>query len=213
MDIDIATADLLLSTTRAVRKRLDLDRPVPKELVEECLSLALQAPSGGNAQSWRFIIVTDDEKRRALAEYYKDAWNQYLPSVSFDYEPDDPRAVALPDVVGSAQYLADNLQHVPVFVVPCISPRVDGAATFVAATLLGSIFPAVWSFMLAARARGLGTTLTTLSMMHDGEVSALLGIPESAFHCGIIPVAYYTGDSFRAARRLPIDSIVSYERW
>ena len=205
--------DLLLTTTRSVRRRLDLTRAVPKELLEECLSIALQAPSGANAQSWRFIVVNDDQTRRALAALYKDAWDQYLPSVSFDYGPDDPRALALSDVVGSAQYLADNLQHVPTLVVPCISPRVDDAPFFVTATVLGSIFPAVWSFMLAARSRGLGTTLTTLTVMHDREVSDLLGIPDSHAHCGLVPVAYHTGESFRPARRLTVDSVVSYDRW
>ena len=213
MNIDIANTDLLLSTTRAVRRRLDLTRPVPKELVEECLSLALQAPSGVNSQPWHFIVVTDEEQRRALAALYKDAWDQYLPTVTFDYADDDPRALALPGLVGSAQYLADQLQHVPVFVVPCISPRVDGLTPFAQATALASIYPAMWSFMLAARSRWLGTTMTTLTLMHDREVSDLLGIPDTAAHCGLIPVAYYTGETFSPARRLSLDATVSYERW
>ena len=213
MTIDIANTDLLLSTTRAVRRRLDLTRPVPKELIDECLTLALQAPSGANTQPWHFIVVTDQERRRELAALYKDAWEQYLPTVSFDYETDDPRAIALPDVVGSAQYLVDNLQHVPVLVVPCIAGRVDGAPTFMSATVLGSIYPAVWSFMLAARSRGLGTTLTTLSMLHDAKVSELLDIPDTATHCGLVPVAYHTGETFHPARRLSLDATVSHERW
>jgi nitroreductase len=211
--IDVANADLLLSTTRSVRRRLDLDRPVPIDLVEECLSVALQAPTGGNLQSWRFLIVTDADKRQAIGALYRDAWDRYLAAQAPTYEPDDPRHDVHPKVVDSAQYLADHLHEVPIHVVPCVTPRVDGGPLFWTASVLGSVYPAVWSFMLAARCRGLGTTLTTLTLMHEAEVAGLLGIPDTAMQCGLVPVAYFTGDTFRPAPRLPLERVVYRNAW
>ncbi len=211
--IDVANADLLLSTTRSVRRRLDLDRPVPISLLEECLSVALQAPTGGNIQNWRFILVTNADKREAIAALYRDAWERYLAGQAPTYQPDDPRHDAHPKVVASAQYLADHLHEVPVHLVPCVTPRVDRGPHFWTASILGSVYPAVWSFMLAARSRGLGTTLTTLTLMHEAEVARLLGIPDTAMQCGLVPVAYFTGDTFRPASRLPLDSVVSHNGW
>ena len=211
--IDTSETDALLTTTRAVRRRLDLERPVPLALVRECLSIALQAPSGANLQGWHFVVVTDPAKRRELATIYKSAWDAYLPTVTFDFEPGDPPAISLPGLVTSGQFLADNLHRVPVFVVPCITPRVDGQSYVATATILGSIFPAIWSFMLAARSRGLGTTMTTLTTMFDRAVSDVLEIPDHAAHCALVPVAYYTGDAFKPAQRLTLATTVSYDSW
>ncbi len=177
MNIDLANSDLLLTTTRSVRRRLDLTRPVPLRLIDECLSVALQAPTGANLQGWSFVGVTDDAKRQSIADLYKSAWEQYLTEQSAIYganeEPEDVSTA----VIESAQYLADHLHQVPVHVVPCISPRVESAPLFPTATLFGSVMPAVWSFMLAARARGLGTTITTLSLMREPEVAKILDLP------------------------------------
>ena len=211
--IDGTNADLLLTTTRSVRRRLDLERAVPRELVDECLRVAMQAPTGGNLQGWHFIVVTDEAKRQAIAGFYKDAWERYLATATFEFAADDPRGQRFPLVLKSGQHLADEMARVPVLVVPCISPRTEGAPFFLTATALASVLPAMWSFMLAARSRGLGTTLTTLSLMHDREVSELLGIPDEYTHCGLIPVAFYTGDSFQPARRLPLEMTVSYDSW
>jgi len=214
--IDIANADELLTTTRSVRRRLDLDRPVPVELIQECLEVALQAPTGGNLQLWRFVVVTDAEKRAAIAEIYRRAWDTYIAAAAttmYEFKPDDPRAAAHPRVQASSQYLADHLDRVPVFLIPCIAPRIDDQPPFRAVTMLASVLPAVWSFMLAARARGLGTCMTTLTLMHEREVADLLGIPEHVAQCGLIPVAYHTGDSFQAVDRLPLERVVSWDAW
>ena len=161
-DIDIANADRLLTTTRSVRRRLDLERPVPAELVEECLQVALQAPTGGNLQMWRFVVVTDVDKRRAIADVYRKAWDVYLQAAptTYAYRDDDPRAAAHPRVVSSSQHLADHLHEAPVLLVPCVMGRIDDTPHFRTVTALASVLPAVWSFMLAARARGLGTCMT-----------------------------------------------------
>ena len=213
--------DELLSTTRAVRKRLDLERPVPMEAVRECLALALQAPTGSNAQGWHFVLVTQAEKRRALADLYRKAFDVYrnMPqSVQQAERGDDAHAKQMERVVSSAEHLAANLEKVPVHVIPCISGRVDQlqgpGANLAHAGVFGSILPAVWSFMLAARARGLGTAWTTLHLMHEKEAADLLGIPyEKVTQVALVPLAWTVGTDFKPARRKPMEDIVHLNEW
>src|SRR5260370_995598 len=169
----------MLATTRAVRKRLDFDRPVSREILLECLEVAVQAPTGSNSQGWQWVIVTDPEKKRVIGEVYKKSWYDYAKSGGRRYERDDPRRKQLPRVAASAQYLADRMHEVPVMVIPCIEGRVDrpGVSNLEIAGLYGSILPAAWSFMLAARARGLGTAWATLHLRYEREVANLLGLP------------------------------------
>ena len=172
------TADEVLSSTRAVRKRLDLERPVEREIINECLELAVQAPSGSNAQGWHFVIVDDAGQRAALAALYKQAFDLYINSPFSGYTGDDPdRAQTQERVKSSAVYLAEVLDRVPVHVVPCITGRPDNLPNFGASGILGSILPAAWSFMLAARERGLGTAWTTLHLMFEEQAAEILGIP------------------------------------
>jgi nitroreductase len=219
------TPDELLSTTRAVRKRLDLTRPVPLALVRECLELAVQAPSGSNAQGWHFVVVTDAEKRRRIAELYRKAFELYrgsdasahrLSELAQQGAPADLRQMER--VVESAEYLAQHLERVPVFLIPCVTGRTDSAsgplANLAQASVYGSILPAVWSFMLAARARGLGTAWTTLHLMHERESADLLGIPyEQVMQTALIPVAFTRGSEFRPARRKPLEGILHVDAW
>ena len=215
------TPDELLSTTRAVRKRLDLERPVPMESVRECLTLALQAPTGSNAQGWHFVLVTRAETRRALAEIYRRAFDVYrkMPqSVQNAEAGDDAHAKQMERVVSSAEYLAANLERVPIHVIPCIEGRVDQlqgpAASLANAGVYGSILPAVWSFMLAARARGLGTAWTTLHLMHEQEAAELLGIPyEKVTQVALIPLAWSIGTDFKPARRKAMEDRVHLNEW
>ena len=214
-EIDIANADRLLTTTRSVRRRLDLTRPVPPALIEECLAVALQAPTGGNLQLWRFVVVTDADQRAAIADLYRRAWDVYRQQTSamYTFREGDPRASAMPRVLDSSQHLADHLHEVPVLLIPCVMSPLAGQPPFLTATLLASVLPAVWSFMLAGRARGLGSCMTTLTLMHEAEVAAILGIPEGVSQCGLIPVAYYTGETFRPVERLPMERVVSWDVW
>ena len=210
---DLSVTDALLSTTRAVRKRLDLERAVPVEVIAECLELTLQAPSGANRQGWAWVVVQDADKRRALAEMYRRTAIPYLEAGKKEAEASggaqDMR------VFDSARYLSDHLQDVPVHVIPCI--RVDHLPAdpprFMWAGTMGSIFPAVWSFQLALRARGLGTVLTTLHLPHEDEAAALLGIPEDYMQVGLLPVAYTKGTDFKPAKRPPLDTIVHWDSW
>lgn len=215
------SADDLLSTTRAVRKRLDLSRPVEPEVIRECIELAAQAPTGSNAQGWHFVVVTKPELKRKIAELYRQAFDAYrkLPTNAAQLHQDDPAMQKVQErVVQSAEYLAEHLHEVPVFLIPCIEGRVDAVpapmAVISQASLYGSIVPAAWSFMLAARERGLGTCWTTLHLIHEKDVAELLGIPyDRVTQVALIPVAYTKGTEFRAGPRKALGRIVHQERW
>lgn len=211
------TPDELLTSTRSVRKRLDFSRPVERSVIEECLTVALQAPNASNMQSWRFVVVTDPAKRSALAEIYRKAWAIYLtlPLAAANLKFDDPaRNATQARVTASAQYLADHLQDVPVHLIPCLMGRVDGQPAYMQAGWYGSIHPATWSFMLAARARGIGTALTTLHLMFEEEAAAVLGIPYAeVLQTALIPVAYSKGTDFKPAQRDPLSRLVHWDRW
>ena len=213
--MDVAAADHLLTTTRSVRKRLDFSRPVEPAVVMKCIEIALQAPTGSNAQGWHFLVVTDPALRRGLADLYRKAFQLYLntPGIRPEYEENDPRARQLPRVVDSASYLAEHLHEAPVHVIPCIEGRVEQAGVLAQASIYGSILPAAWSFMLAARARGLGSAWTTLHLMYEQDAAKLLGIPDTITQAALLPVAYFTGSDFKPARRLPSSQHVHWERW
>jgi len=208
------TPDELLTTTRSVRRRLDLERPVPRELIVDCIQVATQAPTGGNRQQWHWLVVTDPEKRRFIGERYRESWYAYASEGRPTYEPGDPRRKQLKGVVTSARYLADHMGEVPALVIAGIEGRVDGRDNLDIAGLYGSIVPAVWSFMLAARLRGLGSVYTTLHIKYEREIAEQLEIPfERITQAALLPVAYYTGDTFRAAERISLERIVHWDRW
>jgi len=210
--------DELLSTTRSVRKRLDFGRPVEPELIDECLRLALQAPTGGNVQRWHFVVVTDPETRRALGDIYRKGWATYSaaqqPIIERLRERHPEKYAVQVRVAESAQYLADHMHEAPVLLVPCISGRVEGRGNAELASTYGSILPAVWSFMLAARARGLGTSWTTIHLQHEREAAELLGIPyERVTQVALVPVAYTRGTDFKPAGREPVEQVIHRDRW
>jgi nitroreductase len=212
MNFDLDQTDTLLATTRAVRKRLDLDRPVGREVILECLQLATQAPTGSNQQGWRFVVVEDAAKREAIAGYYAQAAGDYLKTAREATAAEGDEQTTR--VYDSAIWLIDNLAKVPVFVIPCIEGRPpQGAPNVMQASHYGSIFPAVWSFQLALRSRGLGSVLTTLHLMHETEVGELLGIPEEIMQVALLPVAYTKGTDFKPAMRPPVDTITHWDGW
>ena len=198
------TPDELLSTTRAVRRRLDLDRPVEREVIEECLRLAVQAPTASFRQDWHFVVVTDAALRAGLAELYRRGAEPY-------FAGRDPGSSPM---LASAVYLADHVHEVPVLVVPCVEGRLDGLRSSRQASTWGSIVPATWSFMLAARARGLGTCWTTFHLAHEREAAELLGIPyEEITQAALIPVGYTKGTDFKPGPRKPLDEVVHWNAW
>jgi nitroreductase len=215
------TADEVLTTTRAVRKRLDLSRPVEKEMLVECLDLAMQAPTGSNQQGWEWVFVTDPDLRRRVAEVYREkfninaAANRAKDPVAV-YGANDIRAEGFGKLMGSVGYLAEIMGDVPVLMIPCVKGRVETTSVNVSAGQWGSILPAVWSFMLALRERGLGSAWTTAHLKEDGEqrVAEILGIPvENYTQAGLFPIAYTIGTDFRPARRLPAESVMHLNRW
>lgn len=202
MEFDLAQVDALLSTTRAVRKRLDLDREVPDDVLLECLQLAVQAPTGSNRQGWRWLVVRDPAKKQALADIYNRAGGEYLRSAAESAEPGTQTG----RVMSSATFLAENLHRVPVMVIPMIIGRVE-EGTNSAAGLMGSIIPAMWSFQLALRSRGLGSCYTTIHLRLEAEAAELLGIPPHMTQAGLLPVAYTKGTDFKPAARGPVEEI------
>lgn len=204
MEFDLEQVDALLSTTRAVRKRLDLDRDVPNDVLLECLDLAVQAPTGSNRQGWRWMVIRDDAKKQALADLYNAAGGSYLAEAAKGVEQGSQTG----RVMTSAMYLAENLHRVPVMVIPLIVGRPsDLPDTGSSAGLWGSIIPAIWSFQLALRSRGLGSTYTTLHLGKEAEAAELLGIPDHMTQAALLPVGWTIGTDFKPAKRPPVSEI------
>jgi nitroreductase len=205
---DTAMTDELLATTRAVRRRLDLDRPVDPQVILDCIALAQQAPTATNAQSWRWVVVTEPATKAELAAFYRQGCVAYLEDgVRSEPDPQTRR------VYESALALAQTLERVPVLVIPCIERRFDGAALTTTASAFGSVLPAAWSFLLALRSRGLGSVWTTAHLGREADAAALLGIPDTVTQVAMFPVAHTVGTEFRRARRPPPESVTSWERW
>jgi len=212
MPFDLAMTDELLATTRAVRKRLDLDRAVPRAVIEECLALAVQAPTGSNRQTWRWLVIDDAGTRAALADIYRACAQDYLLAAhEAAQQGGDAQTIRVFD---SALWLAENMARVPVLLIACVEGRLpDGAPAMTGAGYFGSIYPAVWSFQLALRARGLGSTLTTLHLLREAEVASLLGIPAEVMQVAMLPVGFTKGTDFKRAARPPVSEITHWNRW
>ncbi len=213
------SVDDVLSTTRAVRKRMDFDRPIEPQVIKDCLELALQAPSGSNSQGWQWIVVTDPDKRMALADLYRQAWAIYvdLPfAIGNIYDGDDPEVKASYDrSASSAQYLADNMEKAPAMLIPVMPGRTpENPDWATASATVGSIVQASWSFMLAARERGLGTSWTTLHTMFEEQAAEILDIPhEEMIQIALIPIAYTKGTDFKKGNRNPLADSLHWDGW
>ena len=210
---DLAAIDHNLTTTRSVRRRLDLTRPVDPKIIEEAIAVALQSPTGSNRQGWHFIVVTDPEKRKAIADLYRKGADQYRNMPRPDYGAEDPRTKQREGIAKSGAYLYQHLHEVPVLIFAGIEGRVEKEPAFVQASTYGSVLPAAWSLMLALRARGVGTAWTTLALIHEKEVAKVLGIPENITLAVMLPTAYYTGADFKPAKRLPARERTHWNTW
>ena len=208
--------DELLTTTRTVRKRLDFSRPVPRALIEECIDIALQAPTGGFKQNWQWVVVGDEQTKNAIAAVYRQSWEQTSQGADLPrYDSDDPRAARMAKIVESGQYLADNIGRSPWLVLPCGTGRVLDQPTLPEQSRFwASVLPAMWNFMLAARARGLGCAWTTEHLKREEDVAQILGIPyPQVTQCGMLPVAYTKGTEFRRAQRIPGAELTHWDHW
>jgi nitroreductase len=203
--------DELLTTTRTVRRRLDLDRPVDRELVLECLRIAFQAPNGSNQQRWQWLLIDDPEVKKGVAAIYAESFNDYAPR---DDDRPDYTSPSSQRISSSVMHLRDNMDRVPVLVVPLVRGRLDGESIFYQASLWGSVLPAVWSFMLALRSRGLGSAWTTIHLHREIEMAELLGIPHAEYtQAGLFPVAYTLGTDFKAADRSSSEETIRWNHW
>jgi len=209
---DLSQTDHLLTTTRSVRKRLDLTRPVEREVVLDCLRIAAQAPNGGNSQPWRWLVVDDPDIRARLGELYRRQGNPYLAAAKVNAEKSGTHV--MDNIIDSSVHLAEHMGEVPMMVIPCLLARLpENASVIDTAGFYGSILPAAWSFMLALRSRGLGSAWTTLHLAYEQEAAELLGIPDTVTQTLLIPVAYYTGTDFKPAPRKPIEEVTYFNGW
>ncbi len=208
------SADEVLTTTRAVRKRIDFDRPVEREVIMECVEIAHQAPTGSNTQGWRWMFVDDPAKKTRIAELYRKNFYPYIGITEEGGEPPSAGNAQGDRILGSAYYMAQRLHEVPMMVIPCHTGRLEGADTFGQASSWGSILPAVWSFLLALRERGIGSSWTTLHLPDEREVAELLGIPYDSFtQVGMFPIGYTLGTDFKPATRVRAEKFVHWNSW
>lgn len=218
----VTDVDDVLTTTRAIRRRFDFDRPVPRSVIEECLELALQAPTGGNAQDWRFVVIGDEATRAAVASVYRACFDSYVRrplAVGLDAPAARGRidtSEAAARMLAGAEYLAENIHRAPWLVLACATrpnPEHDATAAGTTSAVYGSVYPAVWSFCLALRSRGLGSIITTLTQNRENEVARILHLPDDVTQCCLLPVAYTIGTSFRPAPRRPLAEVVHWDTW
>ncbi|MGI9625114.1 MAG: nitroreductase family protein [Acidimicrobiales bacterium] len=211
-EFDLEEIDRLLTTTRAVRKRLDLERSVPRELVLECIRVSTQAPAGGNYQKWRWVIVDDPDKKAVVADAYQRSYAPYIEMQRNAVTDKLSEDATVGKIMSSSDYLAEILAEVPVLAIPCSLGEPTDAGQ-ITQGWWGSVIPAVWSYMLAARARGLGTAWTTLHLPYAEEVGEALGIPSTVTQLACIPTGYYTGDTFRPGSRRPAEDVTYWNSW
>jgi nitroreductase len=218
---NLQVIDHLLTTTRTVRRRLDLSRPVEREVILRCIEIAMQAPTASNSQNWHFLVVSEADKRLAIADYYRKSYSAYIGRAALGTvkavvgrrSRTSPDIGQMARVSLSSTYLAQHLHEVPVFIIPCFEGRVEGKPVSDQAARYGSILPAAWSLMLALRARGLGAAWTTLHLVYEKEVGQILGVPENITQVALLPVAYFKGEDFHPAKRLPMESFIHWEAW
>ena len=212
------SADEVLTTTRSVRRRLNLEKEVSPEILKECLNIALQAPTGSLRQDWHFVVSTDRDQCREVGTIYQEVWTKmvtddYL-NASASKQGEKGDQASWLNMMGSARHLAETFPEVPAIFVPCISGRLEGADAMTQAVKWGSVIQAAWSFMLAARNRGLGTCWTTVHLQREEEVADILGIPFASIQqVALSPVAHTVGTSFKSGRRKPTAEFVHFNGW
>jgi nitroreductase len=221
-DFRLTDFEEVLTTTRAVRRRLDLTRPVPEQVLHDCLELALQAPTGADAEDWRFLLIGDPDLKHAIGLEYQRVFDEAVrPKLAelaegrtlrgMHKDLDQHQRESRQRVYETAAYLAENLCRMPWLVLVCATrpdsdPRLRSG-------LYGSIYPAVWSFQLALRSRGLGSVITTLHLRDPEPVARLLDLPGEATQCALLPVAYTLGTDFKPARRRPVEEVTFRDTW
>ncbi len=190
----------VLRTTRSVRRRIDFERPVPRPLIEECIDVAVQAPTGLQRESWRFLVLTEPEPKAALGELYRRAFARFR------------EARPGPGPSAAQQALADRIHEMPALILVCALGRPEAPPPLQVA-FYASVLPAAWSLMLALRARGLGSTWTTLHLLHEEEAAAALGIPADVTQTVLLPTGFVRDAVLREAPRRPAAEVTFWNRW
>jgi len=204
--------DHLLTTTRSVRRRLDLARSVDRDVVVDCIRIACFAPNASNAQEWRFVVVDDPEKKAVIGEVYREGMQAPMQALLKQRQLDGDEAMVRHSE--AVLHLGRVLEQVPLLVIPCIKGRIESDPSMGHVTrLFGSIYPAVWSFQLALRSRGLGSTFTTAHLLGEARVRDLLGIPEDYTQSCLIPVAHTKGAAFSPPPRSPAEEFIAWNTW
>ncbi|MEM7468489.1 MAG: nitroreductase family protein [Pseudomonadota bacterium] len=221
--IDLSSVDHVLNTTRSVRLRIDLETEISRKEIEDCIEIAMQAPTGANTQTWRFIVVTDPAKKAGIADCYRKGAAVYLEnktamartgvSATREYDVSDMRHGQKDAVIKSSVHLMENLHAVPAMIIPCIESRFEKEDVFTQASMYGSILPATWSLMLALRARRIASAWTTLHLIYEQEVREILGIPENITQAALLPIGYLTGGDLHKAKRLPLSEVAYWDKW
>jgi nitroreductase len=222
-DIDLGSVDHVLMTTRAVRNRLDFGRSVAREVIERCIEIAVQAPTALYGETWHFVVIANQTQRAAVADIYRRAaeghrsgafpLDSYLSGVRAT-NPDDSRFAAQQRMFSSGLHLVEHMQDVPILILACVEGRVENHGPGAQASLYGSIFPAVWSLMLAFRARGIGSVMTTQHIRHfERDMARVLELPDDITQAALLAAAHFTGDDFRAAKRVPARERTHWNRW
>lgn len=215
MTMDVALADKLLMTTRGVRRRIDFERPVDSAIIEQCIEVAMQAPVG-SAWITHFIAITDPDLRQQIGRHYADISHPYIDDMEATLRRGAENGSEIVEVdkeISMHRWYNDNLHRAPVFVIAAMQGRYEQADAAKAAAVYGSNLPVVWSFMLALRARGLGTCWTTLHIRREREIASLLGIPQDVTQTVLLPVGYYKGTDFKPVKRPPVADWLHWERW
>lgn len=208
----LQSAEYILTTTRAVRKRLDLNKPVARDVIEQCLEIALQAPNGSNMNTWKWVIVDDRDKIRKIAKIYDQAMSDYI-TILGDATGDNYMGSHIPgaeNISESVDYLRKHLAEVPAIAFPLLAGRLEGASVFYQASLWGSILQSVWSFFLALRTKGMGSAWTTAHLFREQEIADLLDIPANYTQVGLFPIAYTLGTEFKKGWRSPVEDVLSW---
>ncbi len=222
-EIDLSSVDHVLTTTRSVRKRLDLSRPVELEVIERCIRIAMQAPTALYGETWHFVVVTDRPQREAVAAIYRKAGEGHR-SGALPLDPymgqlraatsEDSRFNAQQRMFRSGAHLIQHMHEVPVLILACVEGRVENAGAGAQASLYGSIFPAIWSLMLAFRSRAIGSVMTTQHIQHlEKDMARILGLPDGLTQAALLAAAYFTGTDFKPADRLASGDHIHWNRW
>jgi len=208
--VDVSAVDHVLSTTRSVRRRLDFGRAVPAAVLEQCIAVATQAPTGLFRESWRFVVVRDPARKADLAALYRSAFDEL---VEMRVAAARETGQDVPEPRPTYRMLADRLQDFPALILVCSEGRPEPAEAGVQLAFYGSVLPAAWSLMLALRARGIGSTWTTLLARRERAVAAALGMPDDATLTVMLPVGYLKGAVLRPAPRRAPHEVTYWDAW